>query len=503
MAKHDPNRHAMNKLSKYKILLILGYASIIIVSIMIVSTLSVQKTDKVLKNKVSTIASSLNVQMKLNLDSYLEKMETVGALAFASEEVYNYDATDPNNDEYEALNTEKIISDKLYSLCIMENFIDYGIVYSNNRTVGKISNGTSNLFGNRIFTDLYSKITHPRTHDGWFTGYKDDFKRIYYVKKIHNNALLVISFYTSELETVFDNPEAMDDMDIRLINSNYNIIYSSVSGEVGLRLSTDLSDRVDSLDSSTIIDDDYLVSVNSCSDDWYVISSVPTKIILNEKNEVRLYIYMIAFLAAVFSILVGIELAIRLTNPVSSFFSTLTAKAQIDQLTGILNKRAFEDCCEHSLKHASYTESHALIILDIDNFKGINDSLGHAFGDKSLAKIGSILRSTFSSEDFLGRIGGDEFCVYLNHAPDSSLSYLNYVRNKCDEVCDALHKAFADDDSKLRLSASIGIALFPSDGQSFQDLYAASDKALYLSKRRGKDNYTFYNDSALSEAVDL
>ena len=135
MAKHDPNRHAMNKLSKYKILLILGYASIIIVSIMIVSTLSVQKTDKVLKNKVSTIASSLNVQMKLNLDSYLEKMETVGALAFASEEVYNYDATDPNNDEYEALNTEKIISDKLYSLCIMENFIDYGIVYSNNRTV--------------------------------------------------------------------------------------------------------------------------------------------------------------------------------------------------------------------------------------------------------------------------------------------------------------------------------------------------------------------------------
>ena len=147
------------------------------------------------------MASSLTVQMKLNINSYISRMETIATLAFASEEAYTYDATATDNDEYESLNTEKIISDKLYSLCIMENFVDYGIVYRNNRTVGKVSNGTVNLFGDRIFTDLSTMISRQRTSDGWGTGYNDDFKRIYYVKQIHENAILVLSFTLLNLKT--------------------------------------------------------------------------------------------------------------------------------------------------------------------------------------------------------------------------------------------------------------------------------------------------------------
>ena len=205
MRKRNKNKKSLNNIRLIQISMIIGYAIIVFGAVSIVTELAVRKTDTVLENKVLSLTSSLNVQMKLNMESYLSRMETIATLAFGEEADYTYDATDPNNDEYEAINTEKQITDKLYSLCIMENFVDYGIVYRNNRTVGKISNATFSLFGDRIFEELSSMISRPRTNDGWATGYGDDFKRIYYVKQVHDNAVLVISFYAAELDEVFEN----------------------------------------------------------------------------------------------------------------------------------------------------------------------------------------------------------------------------------------------------------------------------------------------------------
>lgn len=472
--------------------MIIGYALIVVASIAFVSLYAVRKTDTALKDKVISLASSLNMQMKLNMDSYLSRMETIGTLAFGIEESYTYDASDENNDEYEAINTEKIISDKLYSLCIMENFVDYGIVYRNNRTVGKISNGTSSLFGDGLFDGLEKMIYRQRTSDGWAAGYNDDFRRIYYVKRVHDNALLVISFYAAELETVFDNPETINGMDIRLTDHDYNILYSSVSGELGQPLQEDIMQRIAGQESATAVDNDYLVSVNSCGD-WYVISSIPTKIVLKEKNEMRYAIYAAALLAALLAVLIGTELSFRLTKPVKSTFDSLDTKAHIDQLTGILNKRTFEETAAYRISIALSFEDHALILLDIDNFKGVNDTLGHAAGDKVLARTGSILRGVFSNEDYIGRIGGDEFCVLVNSSPEKGRSYTDYIKERCQELCDTFASNYAGDAGDYKISASIGVSMFGEHGAAFEELYKAADKALYSSKHKGKDTYTIYN----------
>ncbi len=340
---------SLKKINQLKYSLVGGFAAIVIIAIVAVSSLAFHATDKALKNKVSSMASSLNVQMKLNMDSYLSRMETIATLAFAAEETYKYDATDPNNDEYTALKTEKEISDKLYSLCIMENFLDYGIVYRNNHTVGKISNGTLTLFGETIFEDLENMIVRPRTLDGWSVGYRDNFKRIYYVKQISDNALIVISFYTAELEKVFDNPETLSDMTVRLTDQSYNILYSSAEDEVGEPLPEDIVSRVREQGSATVLDDEYLVSINTCSDDWYVVCSVPTHIILKEKNQIRVLIYAAAAIAAIIAALLGMVLSIRLTKPVERFITSLDTKARTDQLTGILNKLSFEESTSHRL----------------------------------------------------------------------------------------------------------------------------------------------------------
>ena len=478
--------------------MILGFAAIVIAAVTIVSRLALAKTDEVLKNKVVSLTSSLNVQMKLNMDSYLSRMETIATLAFGDKDAYTYDAADPDNDEFEAINTEKNITEKLYSLCIMENFVDYGIVYRNNRTVGKISNATATQFGDRIFTELSSMISRPRTNDGWSTGYGNDFKRIYYVKKVHENAVLVISLYASELDSVFDNPETLSDMDIRLVNGDMNMIYSKRSDEVGKPLPEEISSRIRGNSSASVLDNEYLVSVNSCGD-WYVICSIPTQIILNEKNEITTFIAVTAIAAAALAVLMGLLLSWQLIRPIRRTVTTLDDKARIDLLTGVLNKLTFEEYAAGCLANSLDTEQHALLIIDIDNFKSVNDTLGHAYGDKVLKSTGAILREVFSEDDYIGRIGGDEFCVLVNTRADSDGEFREYLHDRCEALCGAYRSRFAGSDGSIRVSASIGAALWPADGRSFEELYSACDKALYSSKKAGRDTFRFYGADAESE----
>ena len=492
MSKKDRGRKSLSRIRLVQVFMIIGYALIVVASVTIVTRLAVKKTDEVLKNKVLSLTSSLNVQMKLNMDGYISRMENIATLAFGEQSAYSYDASDPNNDEYESINTEKVITDKLYSLCIMENFVDYGIVYSNNRTVGKISNATSALFGDKIFSELYSMITRPRTDDGWFTGYGGDFKRIYYVKKVHEHAVLVISFYSHELEQVFDNPETLSDMKVRLVNQDYDILYSEDNSEIGNAVPESIRIRIRGQSSASFMDDDYLISVNK-SGDWYVICSIPTDVILAEKNEMTRYIYMTGLAATLAAVLVGFYLSYLLTNPVKKMVGALDTKAKNDLLTGLLNKLTFEEYSANCLERSLDSENRALVIIDLDNFKGINDSYGHAKGDKVLADTGEMMRRVFSDDDYLGRIGGDEFCVLINKRIPDKDAFRSYVAERCTELTERFTEISESDGCKV--SASIGAAFFPDDGRGFTELYAAGDKALYISKEQGKDRFSFYDDT--------
>ena len=485
---------APRQVSMLKYALIVGFMMIVIAVVVAVSVLAFRKADTVLKDKVCTLTSSLNVQMQLNLKGYLDRMETIGTLAFGEEVIYTYDATDPKNDEYEAINTEKKISDKLYSLCIMENFVDYGIVYRNDHTVGKISNGTNALFGDKKFESFEAMITDQRTHDGWEAGLANNYNRIYYVKRVHENAVLVISFYAAELEDVFDNSAAMADMSIRLTDQDYSILYSSDRDEVGTPLPDPIRTRVQGQRSATVLDNDYLVTVNATAEDWYVICSIPTEVILREEKEVRLYIILVSIVAVLLAATIGAIFASRMTRPMEGLVTRLDNKARIDQLTGILNKRTFEEEAAQCLRDALPTEQHAIVFLDIDNFKGVNDTLGHAYGDKVLAKVGSILRGTFSGEDYLGRVGGDEFAVLVNTVPEEG-DYRSYITALCEALCKAFRSNYTGDDGRYKISASIGVAIFSPTLRDYAALCKAADEALYRSKGLGKDTYTIRDDA--------
>ena len=151
-----------DKIKRIKLIMIFGYALIIIIAAVFMACFTISNNDAVLKSKVSDLTYSLNIQMKLNINTYLSKLESISSLVFGEDEIVNYYSSETNADKYEALGTEKIISDKLYDLCIMENYVDFFIVYSNDHTVGKVSNGTVKLYGDNLYSDLKQTVTRQR-----------------------------------------------------------------------------------------------------------------------------------------------------------------------------------------------------------------------------------------------------------------------------------------------------------------------------------------------------
>ncbi len=175
----------------------------------------------------------------------------------------------------------------------------------------------------------------------------------------------------------------------------------------------------------------------------------------------------------------------------------LIEKAQRDSLTGLYNKKSTEDLIERSFRADMETESrHALFLFDIDNFKAINDNLGHGFGDFVLTEFAAELRRQFRDTDILGRIGGDEFVVLMKNCGDNER-----VKKKLTQVCEELGREYYGEKKEYRVSASIGAAIFPEDGTHYAELYEKADKALYFSKAHGKNTFDIYDEKTGSDLV--
>ena len=156
-----------------------------------------------------------------------------------------------------------------------------------------------------------------------------------------------------------------------------------------------------------------------------------------------------------------------------------------DQLTKALNRTAFTEKVAEILRENPNSE-HAVIMIDLDNFKQVNDKLGHIKGDEVLVDAAKKLESMLRAEDAVGRMGGDEFMLCLKNIPKRET-----VAKRCKQICEVLCADIGED---VKISASLGIAIYPSDGTTFQELYQNSDTAVYIAKKNGKKRCQFYRN---------
>ncbi len=168
----------------------------------------------------------------------------------------------------------------------------------------------------------------------------------------------------------------------------------------------------------------------------------------------------------------------------------LEDKANRDALTKLLNKKAGQQQVEQYLRHMKPDQQCAMIMLDLDNFKAVNDHYGHLFGDALLTQVSQILTNLFHSHDIISRIGGDEFMVLVRDVADRHL-----LASQCRRLRDMMFHTFDNNLLELKVGCSMGIALYPEHANTYFSLFTRADHALYQAKAKGKNDFCFYSDA--------
>ena len=133
------------------------------------------------------------------------------------------------------------------------------------------------------------------------------------------------------------------------------------------------------------------------------------------------------------------------------------------------------------------SEKHALLFIDFDNFKNVNDNFGHIQGDKILVKLADKIKKVFNDGEFVSRVGGDEFVVFIG-----SYDSFSEVRRKTRLLLEAMDTNYKKDGKTIELSGSIGVSIYPENGNSYSQLVECADQACYKVKANGKNNICFY-----------
>lgn len=215
--------------------------------------------------------------------------------------------------------------------------------------------------------------------------------------------------------------------------------------------------------------------------DWYFVTILPETVVTEQTTEIMIYatFALIAVSVVFIIILLHIHSLLKSTD-------RYIDQASTDSLTGILNKGTFRTgVCDAMDKNKNGL---ALFIIDLDDFKSVNDKLGHVMGDKVLTDVAKKLSLIFGGIDKVGRIGGDEFSAFVPMDKNEEAA-VEYAKVACAEI----ENTYSAHGESVHVSVSVGIAFYPGDGSDYEQLYKNADSALYRCKKSGKNTYAVYS----------
>jgi len=184
-----------------------------------------------------------------------------------------------------------------------------------------------------------------------------------------------------------------------------------------------------------------------------------------------------------------------LSGDIVNAMNRVKATSDTDELTGLYNIRGFNALARHEFGQAArYSRGFSLMMIDSDHLKEINDTYGHAAGDRLIQTIAHVIRNAIKSTDVVARYGGDEFiCLLPTVTQQAAAQVGERIRQRLAE------EPLSIDNGHIAITVSIGIATFPTHGNTLDDLSKSADRALYVSKAQGRDRVTVYDDVAEGE----
>ena len=402
------------------------------------------------------------ISKKLNIDIELQVVDSFEeALNFIKEHKADILIGIPNNysfmDEYNLYMTKSYISSPifkienkltvnadeynkilalpkkyLYDLDIsVENIDSSKIIYYDNieDCINAVNKGTADY----TYGDLYSVESNTR-------------------EKYHKNISVI---YKNKLN---------NDLCIGLSNNNDVLL---------LRIINKVINSISAEELNTIVYKNTLYTKNKITLQSFIYS-----------NYIEVMIFIISILV-ITSLSTYIIMKIRLQNK-NKQNSLLKEKSETDSLTGIFNRGACKELISNYIENKSNDLYGAFFIIDIDNFKGVNDNLGHKIGDDVLKDLADNLKRLFRKSDIVGRWGGDEFIVFMK---DLDFSNLHVASKIATNLCNTMNKTVTYNDISQNISLSIGI-VFTKDNINFTELYQKADEILYTVKENGKNGFS-------------
>ena len=211
----------------------------------------------------------------------------------------------------------------------------------------------------------------------------------------------------------------------------------------------------------------------------------------NKLKDSLLMYFFITIVILVVSVFISWLIVSRVKSSVSDTEAKLVRMAHIDSVTGLYNRHAFNDKLQHEILAAIQNNSKfAVVLIDLDDFKLVNDTLGHLVGDGLLIQVGEQLKASVRHEDIVSRLGGDEFALILKGV-DGNQEFETVGSN----ILEALSSKCIINSNELYVSCSIGGAIYPEHGCDAVSLLQHADMAMYGSKNKGKNCVTLYDES--------
>lgn len=471
------------------------FVGVIVILAGTISTVITEKSIQEMHNKVMELMSVNNRQRINNLNAFLEKTENTAGLFFSDDGYCEYDATAEDMDEFDKIQAENRIVERIQDLAVLENYTDFGVVYRNDKCLGWLSNNTMKAFPDGgLFDYLELQISNKKEQSGWFFDFDKSNDRIYYIKSLNDNAILITAYYSRELSKAFTtNYSSAEEIEVALIDDRNLVVYStSQELNVGEDLTGRFGIRHSGQGKIKGITEGKVMVAGSCDNGFTVLTFCEEAEMFKEIESLKRFSLGITFVLVLVMIVIGSVAMFKLANPVGGVINELSRQASRDRLTNLINKITFEDMINNSIQDSKVTDYHVLIMLDLDNFKKVNDNFGHMAGDQVLIQVAQLFTRVFPRYADIGRLGGDEFAVYFKTGKE-----LYEIKPQFDEIFQELlrefHAIFDERYAHIGFAISIGISTMEKrQAENYDVLYKAADKALYVAKQSGKNQWKWY-----------
>lgn len=484
----NQERNRISKLKKLKYKFGIGISVLFTVIIVLITSMVVIETNRLLTGKVLSLAYDLNSQTRANLDAYVEFFENTSLYLYSHEDYVDYSPIDSELSDYHTVELENHISSFLYDICILGDYADFIVAYSDGHVLGKLSEDTRILFDNNMYMEAVSVLENNGEKTAWITGYNDNFNRIYFVRRLNENAVFMSSTYTSSLGAVIENADSENFMSSRILNERGQVIYDrdmNLVGETVFENFTNISN----------IDEDTLTTVAECENGWKVVGTANTGDILKERTQAVTFVILIALVAIMIAVVASIGFTFRMIVPEERLLNKLYEKSIKDQMTGLFDRSSFTDEARALLNNTIDEKGNgnaALVYLDIDSMKHLNYRRGHAYGDEVIIALSDAIRKVFGHDSVAGRVDGEEFAILVPLLENDKEQRMKVIEDKCKALNDALHHYMGNNDDKS-IAVSIGVCMAPDYGKELGLLYDLAERAMYAAKRDESSEYHFYD----------